>query len=226
MKTLSKAVAVASLLSAGVMSANIASAEVVFNASLVSDYVFRGASYTSNGAALQGGADYSHDSGAYAGAWLSNIETADADGEIQDDVEYDIYAGYWMEAGEFEIDLSYITYNYADADDWNTTEISASISTAGITASVYQDIDAANTTYLGLAYSAELPQELSLDVAVGHTVDGKVDGEAVWGEDFTDVSASVGKSFDIVDVALTVTNVNYADAEDDTLVFLTASTEF
>lgn len=226
MKSLSKAVAVASLLSAGVMSANMANAEVAFNASVVSDYVFRGASYTSNGAALQGGADYSHDSGAYAGTWLSNIETADAEGEVQDDVEYDIYAGYWMEVGEFEIDLAYLTYNYADADDWNTTEISASITTAGVTASVYQDIDAANTTYLGLAYSTELPQELSLDVAVGHTLDGKVDGEAVWGEDFTDMSASIGKSFELADVALTVTNLNYADAEDDTLIFLTASKEF
>jgi len=222
MKTLSKAVAVASLLSAGVMSANVANAEVSFNASLVSDFVFRGQTFTDKGPALQGGADYSHDSGAYAGAWVSNLDGKNGDSEI----EYDLYAGYWMEAGDFEIDLGYTTYNYVDLTSWNTAEVYANITTAGITASVSQDIDSVNQTYLALAYSMELPQELALDVAIGQTLDGKVDGEAYWGEDFTDMSASVSTSFDVVDVALTVTNINYSEVEDDTLIFLTASTEF
>jgi uncharacterized protein (TIGR02001 family) len=43
------------------------------NISLASQYVFRGLSQTDGHPALQGGADYSHVSGLYAGMWLSNI---------------------------------------------------------------------------------------------------------------------------------------------------------
>ncbi len=43
------------------------------NISLVSQYVFRGLSQTDGHPALQGGFDYSHASGFYAGTWLSNI---------------------------------------------------------------------------------------------------------------------------------------------------------
>ena len=228
MKTLSKAVAIASLMSAGVMTSAVANAEVSFNAALVSDYVFRGFSYSDNGAALQGSADYSHDSGAYVGTWLTTYDLADEDSGTSDtDIEYDLYAGYWMEAGEFEIDMGITTYNYVDDKDSNTAEVYASVATAGATLSVFRDVDVANTTYLNLGYSAELPSEVALDVAAGYMLDGKVDGEDYWGEDFVDVSASVSKSFAVVDLALTVTNVDYAENEDDeTLFFLTASKDF
>ena len=43
------------------------------NAGLVSQYIFRGLSQTNGDPAIQGGADYSHASGFYAGTWLSNI---------------------------------------------------------------------------------------------------------------------------------------------------------
>src|SRR5450830_659674 len=43
------------------------------NVGLVSQYVFRGLTQTNGGPAVQGGADYSHTSGFYAGTWLSNI---------------------------------------------------------------------------------------------------------------------------------------------------------
>jgi len=43
------------------------------NVGLVSQYIFRGLSQTNGDPAIQGGADYSHASGFYAGTWLSNI---------------------------------------------------------------------------------------------------------------------------------------------------------
>ena len=46
---------------------------VTGNVSLASEYIFRGLSQTNGKPALQGGADYSHASGFYAGTWLSNI---------------------------------------------------------------------------------------------------------------------------------------------------------
>jgi len=215
MKKLAKAIAVASLASASVMGANVASAEVSFNAALVSDYVFRGFSFSDNGPALQGGADYSHESGAYVGTWLS---TYDNDGDA--DVEYDVYAGYWMETNGLEIDLGYTTYNYGDGG-YDTAEIYANVTKGAVTGSVYQDIDAYDTTYLAAAYSMDLPKELSLDLTAGYTL---VDEEGA--DDFYDVSATVGKSLDMVDVAFTVTNIDGDVSEDETLFFLSVSKEF
>ena len=43
------------------------------NVSLGSEYIFRGLSQTNGKPTLQGGMDYSHASGFYAGTWLSNI---------------------------------------------------------------------------------------------------------------------------------------------------------
>jgi uncharacterized protein (TIGR02001 family) len=44
-----------------------------FNLALASQYLFRGLSQTNGFPAFQGGFDYSHASGFYAGTWLSNI---------------------------------------------------------------------------------------------------------------------------------------------------------
>src|SRR5262245_59418168 len=43
------------------------------NVTLVSQYIFRGLTQTSGKPALQGGIDYSHSSGLYAGTWASNV---------------------------------------------------------------------------------------------------------------------------------------------------------
>ena len=49
------------------LTAVAAQAEVTGNAAVVSDYNWRGISQTSQDPALQGGIDYSHESGFYAG---------------------------------------------------------------------------------------------------------------------------------------------------------------
>src|SRR3989338_2408299 len=43
------------------------------NVGLFSQYIFRGLTQTDRDTALQGGFDYSHSSGLYAGTWGSNI---------------------------------------------------------------------------------------------------------------------------------------------------------
>src|SRR5450830_265278 len=78
--------------------------EVSFNASLASDYRYRGISQTRLDPALQGGADYTNNpTGFYAGTWLSSIKwTKDAGGG--GDVEWDLYAG---KRGEITKDVTY-----------------------------------------------------------------------------------------------------------------------
>jgi len=62
------------------------------NFSLTSDYRFRGISQTQNAAAIQGGVDYTHASGFYAGNWNSSISSqmyTNGSG-----MESDLYAGF------------------------------------------------------------------------------------------------------------------------------------
>ena len=74
------------------------------NVALTSDYRYRGISQSRLGAALQGGADYSHSpTGLYAGVWGSTIKWVDdAGGDAN--VEIDLYGG---KKGEIAPGISY-----------------------------------------------------------------------------------------------------------------------
>lgn len=74
------------------------------NVNLASDYIFRGVSQTDHQAAIQGGFDYSHSSGFYAGVWGSNVSWVDSAYKDDNSMELDFYAGY---AGSFAEDFTY-----------------------------------------------------------------------------------------------------------------------
>lgn len=83
------------------------------NVGVVSDYLFRGVSQTRGAAALQGGVDYSHSSGLYAGAWGSTI-TWVKDWLGKGSTEVDLYGGYKnsFAGGDWNYDVGLITYIY------------------------------------------------------------------------------------------------------------------
>ena len=86
------------------------------NVALTSDYVFRGVSQNNENMALQGGFDYAHDSGLYAGVWGSNVSWL-SDGStnaapISNSVEFDVYGGYATEVGGVGIDVGLLQYFY------------------------------------------------------------------------------------------------------------------
>ena len=84
---------------------------VTGNATLISDYRFRGFTQTNYGPAFQGGFDVAHKSGFYLGNWNSNVAQALYNGAS---LETDLYGGY---KGELMKDLGYdvgvIHYMYA-----------------------------------------------------------------------------------------------------------------
>ena len=85
------------------------------NVGLVSDYAYRGWSQTDERPALQGGFDYAHDSGLYAGVWGSNVSwLADADntGQVSNSLELDLYGGYKGTAGAIGYDVGLLQYYY------------------------------------------------------------------------------------------------------------------
>lgn len=61
------------------------------NIGVVSDYVFRGLTQSWGDPALQGGLDYAHASGFFAGTWASSISDKEYNNT---NMEWDFYAGY------------------------------------------------------------------------------------------------------------------------------------
>jgi len=70
------------------------------NVTLTSQYVSRGFRQTWGKPAIQGGVDYAHSSGLFAGTWLSSVSSKFIEGGT---VEWDLYGGYGGALG----DLSY-----------------------------------------------------------------------------------------------------------------------
>jgi uncharacterized protein (TIGR02001 family) len=72
---------VAALMAASLGSMSLAVADSPYsisaNIGVVSNYMWRGVTQTLDGAAVQGGLDFTHESGFYAGTWASNIDWND-----------------------------------------------------------------------------------------------------------------------------------------------------
>jgi len=84
------------------------------NVSLTSNYLYRGVSQTNDKAAIQGGFDYAHSSGFYAGAWGSSISwLVDGGYYNSSSLELDTYAGFKGGfAEDFTFDVGFLRYNY------------------------------------------------------------------------------------------------------------------
>ena len=99
------------------------------NVGLFSEYIFRGIAQTAGKPAIQGGFDYAHASGFYAGTWASNISWLEDFGAYNhSSVEWDVYAGFKnnFPNSDFFYDLGVYGYLYpgsrnpgvVDADTW------------------------------------------------------------------------------------------------------------
>lgn len=88
------------------------------NVGIFSQYIFRGLTQTNRDPALQGGFDYSHSSGLYAGTWLSNIswltDSPAATGYTSSSLEWDMYGGFKGAIGksDFGYDVGLLQYYY------------------------------------------------------------------------------------------------------------------
>lgn len=136
---------------------SVAAAEVSANVGVVSNYFFRGVTQTDDGAAVQGGLDYAHDSGFYAGTWASTVdfgsslEDTDNDGQFDsfsDDgtsYEVDFYLGYGGSIGGLGYDVGYLYYAYPDGDDLDFGEIYGSLSYSYLTAGLAYTVNSQAT---------------------------------------------------------------------------------
>ncbi|MAX87012.1 MULTISPECIES: TorF family putative porin [Thalassolituus] len=113
MKKLTKAIALAGVMTTGLTGAQLAQAEVDVSASaaVASMYLWRGQDLGNGDAAVSGDITLSS-GGAYAGMWTSSGDSAAGN-------EYDLYVGYGGEMEGFSYDVSVVTYVYPSAGNFS-----------------------------------------------------------------------------------------------------------
>ena len=169
-----------------------ANADITGNINVVSKYVLRGITtgtgYGSenNSSAVQGGFDYSHSSGFYAGYWGSNLSYVYG-GANNENVfagfESDLYAGYKGTAGPMSYGAGLIYYAYTAVQDADATEVALTAGFGDATLGVNyltKDVIWGNKgdTYVSLGYSAGLPSDFSLSGTLMYYI-YKKDGEFI-----------------------------------------------
>ncbi len=155
----------------------LAAGELTANATVTSNYLWRGLTQSLNEVATQGGIDYVDNSGFYVGTWVSNVEYAPGD---DFSYEHDVYFGYGGEAKGISYDFGYLFYNYDNAADIDFSEIygSASIGSFTVGANVFVhteadepegiDFDFGDTIYYYADYAFEVKEDLELAFHVGY----------------------------------------------------------
>jgi len=147
------------------------------NIGAVSNYLWRGTSQTDDGPAIQGGVDFAHESGFYAGTWASNVDF----GAGGANYELDLYAGYdfALPTEGASLGLNTIYYAYPDdGGDIDFWEIGLSggyeFFSAGIQYTVWGDDDNEDAPfdqgdlyyYAGLDFP--LPNDFGLGLSTGY----------------------------------------------------------
>ncbi len=85
---------------------------ITANVTLASQYVSRGFQQTWGRPALQGGFDYAHPSGLFAGTWMSNVSNRFIENGT---IEWDVYGGYSGAAGDIGYSGTVYYYLYPGA---------------------------------------------------------------------------------------------------------------
>lgn len=206
--TLSRAFLLASCLALGLPAAP-AQADVAFNASLTSDYRYRGISQTRLKPALQGGADWSDASGFYAGTWASTIKwIKDAGGDA--DVEIDVYGGYKTEIAKgLTLDVGVLQYWYPSNDlnpSANTFEGYGALSFGPATLKISRSFtnlfgfaDSKGSMYYDLSATFDLGDGWSITPHIGRQTVKNLSAAS-----YTDASLTVNKTIDAFTFSLGV----------------------
>lgn len=132
------------------------------NVSLVSDYVFRGFSYSDGQMATQGGFDLEHDEGFYAGAW--GTSSVDPNGELN------VYAGYVVDINDaIAVGLNAVRYHYpggADVDSSGTSEYAIAVMWSDIHLAYHNDVHL-DSDYIEANYARSLTDVISATLHIG-----------------------------------------------------------
>lgn len=209
-----------SLTAAALMTVSgVAAAEISANVAFTNDYAFRGISQTDESFAVQGGFDYEHASGFYAGTWASNVDFAGSS-------ELDLYVGYGFALSDsLSLDFNALYFYYpgqhrtvAGADS-NFFEFTPALSydgdafSAGVGVSYSPDyfFESDESFYYGLDVGVPLSEALELGLHVGYQT---IDDNAQFGTpDYTDWSVSLGTGLHGLDVSVAYVDTDLDSSE-------------
>lgn len=202
------------------------------NVGLFSQYNFRGIDYSDEDVALQGGFDYAHESGLYAGVWASSLEEGQNSGNS---LEVDFYAGYYHQlTDDIGIDVGLLQFYYPDREQYNgedidTTEVYLAASWKWFTAKYsrtltdwggvnnksagidgYANGDTKGTQYVELNFDYGLPMGINFTAHIGHE-----DVENYSDFNYTDYLIGVSKDFSLAGAEGFTAGINYTDTDAD-----------
>jgi len=164
-------------LSTGLLLTTNAFAAVSGNIGGSSNYLWRGVTQSNDAVAIQGGLDYTHESGFYAGTWASNVDFGN-----DTSYEVDLYTGYAGNISEnLSYDIGYLYYAYPDAEgsldfgelhgaiSWQWVELSyAHVVNAGddVAAAPFDNKD---LSYIAATVSVPLTEKVNLSLHYGYS---------------------------------------------------------
>ncbi|MDT8451970.1 MAG: TorF family putative porin [Gammaproteobacteria bacterium] len=181
------------------------------NVGVVSDYYFRGVQQTAS-ASANGGIDYEHESGFYAGMWAADVEGQS--GDPAPGIEIDTYLGFAGEVGDIGYSVGVTHYGYTGNFDTSYDEINLGASYGGFGAdfaSGFHEVPGGTDedySYAALSYGAG-----PMSVTYGS-----------WGGDFAGNFLEVGLSTDIggAEAGVSVINGDPDDGADNIMTDGTA----
>lgn len=186
-----------------------------WNASVTSDYVFRGVSLTNEKPALQGGLDYSWENGLYVGTWASNIDGSGG----APNLELDTYIGWNHDLNDkWNFDAQLVRYNYFGEDSgYGSVEYNELIGKLQynkmFTGLIGYSNDYGNSGqsswYFGLSGSFEVGNGFTLEPNIGYTTIDEGGGTQF---DYYDCGLAVSRAFGPVKAKLAYINAFGLDA--------------
>lgn len=182
------ALLVGTILAASTVASNVAMAELSGNIGFTSNYIWRGVTQGSDDSAISGGIDYAHDSGFYAGTWVSSLS-----GGSQ--YEQDLYAGYGFDAGPIGMDIGYITYRYPVGNatlDFDELYVSGSYEMFTLGAALTMDKEVTTQYEDDMYVYANAEFEVKEGLGLGVTV-GDYDFDDPASTDYTHYQVSLSK---------------------------------
>ena len=212
------------LLTALLIVAGVAQAEITTNLGATSDYRYRGISQTQNAPAIQGGIDYTNKNGFYAGNWNSSVSSLVYTNGAG--IETDLYAGYKKEIKGITLDVGSYNYFYPRASvnktNYDTREVYVGAAKGPVSIKVSQslgDYFAASNSRGSRYYQADVAYPIAGTKASILAHVGRTDVANQTVLDSNDYNAGVGYNLAGFDLA-----ARYYTNSNKTTAFQTANT--
>jgi len=191
--------------------APVAHAEFSGNVYLTSDYRVKGVSQTGENPAIQGGLEYGHESGLFAGVFASSVDFFEAGDPWDNDesIEIDLYAGYSGMLGKhLSYDMTLLRYFYPGAMesiDFNELKLGVNLGPARLAyghANDYINLGE-SYRYIEANYNLFLPADFTLGLHAGYSFGSFFDNPATAGiEEYTDYGVTLSRELVGLDMSL------------------------